>query len=144
MEVQAYAYDARTRAARLARLLGDTALADRLEAAAGGLRERFEAAFWVPDLGWYALALDGTKRPMDALASNQGHALWCGIAGPDRAASVARWLGSERMDSGWGLRSFGAGQPGYSALGYHTGSVWPHDTAIAVAGLRRVMGATNV
>lgn len=137
VEVQAYAYDARTRAARLARLLGDTALADRLEAAAAGLRERFEAAFWVPDLGWYALALDGTKRPMDALASNQGHALWCGIAGPDRAASVARWLGSERMDSGWGLRSFGAGQPGYSALGYHTGSVWPHDTAIAVAGLRR-------
>jgi glycogen debranching enzyme len=137
VEVQGYAYDARVRMAQLARALGDTALAARLGEEAERLRERFEAAFWVPDRATYALALDGQKRPMDAIGSNQGHALWSGIVSEAHAAVVAGHLGGAGLDSGWGLRTFAAGQPGYSPLGYHTGSVWPHDTAIAVAGLRR-------
>ncbi len=136
-EVQGYAYDARRRLARLARLRGDGALADRLDRAADRLGAAFDAAFWVPDLETYAIALDGAKRPADAVASNQGHALWSGIVPPARAAAVADRLTSAAMRSGWGLRTFAAGQPGYSPLGYHTGTVWPHDTAIAVAGLTR-------
>jgi glycogen debranching enzyme len=137
VEVQGYAYDARRRAARLARRLGDHALAARLEAAARRQRRRFDAAFWVADRGYFAIALDGAKAQMDALASNQGHALWSGIVDPGRAASVAGWLAGPQMSSGWGLRTYGTGQPGYSPFGYHTGTVWPHDTALAVAGLRR-------
>ena len=137
VEIQGYAYDARVRMARLARALGDTGLAGRLEEAARHLRARFEAAFWVPDRATYALALDGRKRPMDAIGSNQGHALWSGIVSEEHAAAVAGHLSGAGLDSGWGLRTFAAGQPGYSPLGYHTGSVWPHDTAIAVAGMRR-------
>ena len=136
-EVQGYAYDARVRAARLARALGDSPLAQHLEMEAQRLRARFEAAFWVPDRATYALALDGQKRPMDAIGSNQGHALWSGIVSEDHAAAVARQLAGSGLDSGWGLRTYAAGETGYSPLGYHTGSVWPHDTAIAVAGLRR-------
>ncbi|MHB8892949.1 MAG: amylo-alpha-1,6-glucosidase, partial [Candidatus Limnocylindrales bacterium] len=136
-EVQGYAYDARIRAARLARALDDPALALRLEQEATHLRARFEAAFWVPERATYALALDGRKRPMDAIGSNQGHALWSGIVSEDHAAAVAARLAGPGLASGWGLRTFAAGQPGYSPLGYHTGTVWPHDTAIAVAGLRR-------
>jgi glycogen debranching enzyme len=136
-EVQGYAYDARVRVARLARVLGETALAGHLEAEAGRLRARFDTAFWVPDRATYALALDGRKRPMDAIGSNQGHALWSGIVSEGHAAAVAGHLAGPGLDSGWGLRTFAAGQPGYSPLGYHTGTVWPHDTAIAVAGLRR-------
>lgn len=136
-EVQGYAYDARIRTARLARALDDPALARRLEQEAIHLRARFDAAFWVPERVTYALALDGRKRPMDAIGSNQGHALWSGIVSEDHAAAVAARLGGPGLASGWGLRTFAAGQPGYSPLGYHTGTVWPHDTAIAVAGLRR-------
>ncbi len=137
VEVQGYAYDARVRAARLARVLGDVALAEHLEEEARRLRARFDAAFWVPDRGTLALALDGRKRPMDAIGSNQGHALWSGVVSAEHAAAVAGHLVGGDLDSGWGLRTFASGQPGYSPLGYHTGTVWPHDTALAVAGLRR-------
>lgn len=136
-EVQGYAYDARVRAARLARAVGDPGLARQLDRDARRLRTRFEAAFWVRDRATYALALDGRKRPMDAIGSNQGHALWSGIVDAEYAAAVARQLAGPGLDSGWGLRTYAAGEPGYNPLGYHTGTVWPHDTAIAVAGLRR-------
>lgn len=135
--VQGYAYDARVRIARLARARGDLTLARRLEAEARRLRARFESAFWVPEQATYALALDGHKQPMDAIGSNQGHALWSGVVGPRRAAAVAALLCGPGLNSGWGIRTFAAGQPGYSPLGYHTGTVWPHDTAIAVAGLQQ-------
>ena len=134
-EVQGYAFDAWRRMARLARVVGDDELAAGLERRAARLRRRFEAAFWVPDRAAYALALDGDKRPMDALGSNMAHALWSGIVGRGRAAVVASHLASPAFDSGWGIRTLAASEPGYDPLGYHTGSVWPHDTAIAVAGL---------
>ncbi len=137
VEVQGYAYDARVRMARLARILGHPALAIQLEAAARRLRERFDPAFWVPDRATYALALDGTSRQMDAIGSNQGHALWTGIVSDQHAAGVAARFADPSMASGWGLRTLAAGEPGYRPLGYHTGTVWPHDTALAVAGLRR-------
>ncbi len=137
VEVQGYVHDAKLRLARLARTRGDPALAERLESDAARLRDRFEQAYWVPARGAYAMALDREKRPADADASNVGHALWSGVVSRERAAQVAARLTGERLDSGWGIRTLAAGEPGYNPLGYHTGSVWPHDNAIAVAGLKR-------
>ena len=136
-EVQGYVFDAKTRLARLARVRGDTGLADRLESEAATLRDRFEQAFWVEDQGYYAMALDSDKRPADAIGSNAGQCLWTGIASPARARSVAERLLSPDLFSGWGIRTYASGQAGYNPLGYHTGTVWPHDTSLVAAGLKR-------
>ena len=137
VEVQGYVYDAKRRMARLAAIRGETELAARLETEAAALRERFEAAFWVPDLRYYAMALDGEKRPADAITSNPGQALWSGIVAPERARPVADRLLGPGLYSGWGVRTYAAGQPGYNPIGYHTGTVWPHDTSLIAAGLKR-------
>ena len=136
-EVQGYVHDAKRRMAKLARHRAEHELADRLEREADQLRTRFNDAFWIADRGFFAMALDGSKRPMDALASNVGQALWGGIIDPARASSVVGGLTGATLDSGWGVRTYGAGQPGYNPLGYHTGSVWPHDNALIVAGIKR-------
>jgi len=136
-EVQGYVFDAKRRMAGLARVRGEQALAERLEQDAEQLRERFEAAFWVEDQGYYAMALDRDKRPADAIASNAGHCLWSGIVAPARARKVATRLMSPSMFSGWGVRTYAADQPGYNPLGYHTGTVWPHDTSLIADGLKR-------
>ncbi len=137
VEVQAYAIGAFRAMAGLADRRGEDALATRLRARGEALRERLEADFWCPDLHRYAMALDGAGRRVDALASNVAHAMWQGAVEEDRAARTARDLAGPEMDSGWGLRTYAAGQPGYNPMSYHVGSVWPHDTAIAIAGLRR-------
>lgn len=136
-EVQGYVHDAKRRMAGLARRRGDRGLAERLEREADDLRARFEAAFWVEDQGSYAMALDRHKRPANAIASNAGQAMWGGIVDPARAASVVRTLTGSGLDSGWGIRTLGAGQPGYNPLGYHTGTIWPHDNALIAAGMKR-------
>jgi glycogen debranching enzyme len=136
-EVQAYVYGAWVGGAALAWAAGDHVTASERAARAVELRERFNAAFWLPEQGWYALALDADKRPVDALASNLGHLLWCDIVPPRRAQSVADAIMSPELRSGWGVRTLATSMARHDPLGYHTGSVWPHDTAIAVAGLRR-------
>ena len=136
-EVQGYVYDAKRRMAGLATVRGETKLASRLLNEAETLRQRFEDRFWVEDQRYYAMALDGQKRHLDAIASNAGHCLWSGIVSPDRARDVADRLMSPQMFSGWGIRTYAAGQPGYNPIGYHTGSVWPHDTSLIAAGLKR-------
>ena len=136
-EVQGYVFDAKLRMARLARRRGEVDLAVRLEADAELLRQRFEAAFWVEDLGTYAMALGADKRLADALTSNQGQALWSGIVDPQRARSVVDRLTGPGLHSGWGIRTYAAGQPGYNPLSYHVGSIWPHDNALILAGLKR-------
>jgi glycogen debranching enzyme len=137
LEVQCYAIAAFRAMARQATRRGEPDLAAHLETAATALSSRLEGAFWVEDLDRYAMALDGDGNAADALASNVGHGLWTGTLDRHRAAAVARDLSGPRLSSGWGLRTFAAGQPGFNPLGYHLGTVWPHDTAIAVAGLRR-------
>jgi glycogen debranching enzyme len=137
IEVQAYAIGAFRAMAGLADRRGDDALATRLRGRGEALRERLETEFWCPDLDRYAMAIYGAGQRADALASNVAHALWQGVVGEDRAARVARDLAGPGMDSGWGLRTYAAGQPGYNPMSYHVGSVWPHDVAIAIAGLRR-------
>ncbi len=136
-EVQGYVFDAKRRMAALAAVRGDDALAARLRSEAETLRRRFEEAFWVEDQRYYALALDGKKRQLDAIASNAGQCLWSGIATPARARDVADRLMSPSMFSGWGVRTYASDQPGFNPIGYHTGSVWPHDTSLIAAGLKR-------
>jgi glycogen debranching enzyme len=137
-ELQGYAYDARLRTARLARTFwGDDLLAHRLEQEAAELHTRFEDTFWDDRRGHYLLALDGRRRRVDALTSNIGHLLWSGIADSRHARVSARQLLSDELFSGWGIRSLSAGDAPYDPLGYHVGCVWPHDSAICAAGLRR-------
>lgn len=136
-EVQAYAYAAYTGAAALATALGRPGSATELTAKAENLQERFEAAFWLDDLGTYALALDGSKRPLRVVSSNAGHALFGGIAGPDRASRVSDTLLSPASYSGWGVRTIAAGQARFNPMSYHNGSVWPHDNALIALGFAR-------
>ena len=138
VEVQGYVYDAKVRMAELARRVWrDEALAVRLEREAATLRERFDAAFWLPERGWYALGLDAEKRPVDALASNMGHLLWSGIVPADRVAEIATKLVSGPLWSGWGVRTLAADEPAFDALEYHNGTVWPHDNSLIAFGLAR-------
>ena len=136
-EVQGYVYDAKRRLAGLARMRGEDALAQRLDADADTLAARFEAAFWVEDQRYYAMALDGQKRRCDAIGSNAGQCLWSGIVSKERARDVIDRLLRPSMFSGWGIRTYASDQPGYNPIGYHTGTVWPHDTSLIAAGLKR-------
>jgi glycogen debranching enzyme len=137
-EIQGYAYDARVRAARLARTFWhDSALADRLERDAAALKARFNRDFWLEDRQFFALALDGDGRKVDSLTSNIGHLLWSGIADEAKAEACVRHLMGSGLFSGWGVRTMAEGEARYNPIGYHVGTVWPHDNSIIAWGLRR-------
>jgi glycogen debranching enzyme len=137
-EIQGYVYDAKLRSARLARLFwNDSALAERLEREAEELKLRFNRDFWVEGRQFFALALDGDKRQVDSLTSNIGHLLWSGIADEEKALACVRHLMGDRLFSGWGVRTMAEGEGGYNPVGYHVGTVWPHDNSIIAWGLRR-------
>jgi len=136
-EVQGYQYAALLGRADLAEAFGEPMTAARLRDRAQTLREEFAATFWLPDRGWYAVALDGRKNRVDALTSNVGHCLWTGIALDEHVERLIETLSSDEMDSGFGLRTLATSMGAYNPMSYHNGSVWPHDTAIAVAGLMR-------
>ncbi|MFT4211016.1 MAG: glycogen debranching N-terminal domain-containing protein [Microbacterium sp.] len=134
-EVQAYAYEAAMHGADLLEHFGQDG--SEWRDWAQRLRRRFHETFWIEDAaGAYpAIALDAAKRPVDSLTSNLGHLLGTGLLDHDQAALVAARLLSPGLDSGFGLRTLSTDAAGYWPLGYHRGSVWPHDTAIAVRGL---------
>ncbi|HWK45299.1 MAG TPA: amylo-alpha-1,6-glucosidase [Stellaceae bacterium] len=136
-EVQAYAYAAYRGAADLSIALGDAARHSDLCAAAETLRQRFEAAFWLEDLGTYALALDGAKRPCRVRASNAGHVLLGGLASASRAKRVAETLMSDTSFSRWGIRTIAKTEARYNPMSYHNGSVWPHDNGMIALGFGR-------
>ncbi|MFF3228370.1 glycogen debranching N-terminal domain-containing protein [Nocardia suismassiliense] len=136
-EVQGYVYAARVARAEIADALGDPETAVRLRQAAEELKERFDAAFWDPKNGCYAIALDDRKHRVDAVTSNAAQCLWTGIVQERRAGQLIEQLGGPAMDSGFGLRTLAEHMGAYNPMSYHNGSVWPHDTAIAVAGLLR-------
>jgi glycogen debranching enzyme len=137
-ELQGYAYDAKTRGARLARLVWkDTALAERLEKEASELKRRFNRDFWVADGEYFALALDPQGNQVDALTSNNGHLLWSGIVDKPKARAVVRHLMGSRLFSGWGVRTLAKGEGRYNPIGYHVGTVWPFDCSFIAWGLRR-------
>jgi glycogen debranching enzyme len=137
-ELQGYAYDAKLRGARLARLVWkDPELADTLERQAADLKRRFNRDFWVEDDQYFALALDAEGKQVDSLTSNNGHLLWSGIVDKSKAKAVARHLMGPRLFSGWGVRTLAEGEGRYNPIGYHVGTVWPFDCSFIAWGLRR-------
>jgi glycogen debranching enzyme len=136
-EVQGYVYGALCSRAALALALGDARSARDLRRQAAGLKRRFNATFWLPHRGYYALALDADKRPVESLASNMGHCLWTGIIDRRHAPAVADALLGPPLFSGFGVRTLASSMGAYNPMSYHNGSVWPHDNAIIAAGLRR-------
>ena len=136
-EVQGYVYAAKLAASRLARMLGDADRSCELEVQAETVRTKFEDEFWCEDLGTYALALDGKKRPCRVRTSNAGHCLYTGIASPARARRVAENLLSDECFTGWGIRTVANTESRYNPLSYHNGSIWPHDNSIIANGMAK-------
>ncbi len=136
-EAQALAYTAFLSRAWMAYDAGDEALAAQLTGEAAQLKKRFNEEFWMSDRGYFAVALDGDKRQVDACASNMGQCLWHGIIDEDKVPQVAERLMSREMFSGWGVRTLASDMGAYNPASYHNGSVWPHDNAIIAAGLMR-------
>ncbi|MDY0009455.1 MAG: amylo-alpha-1,6-glucosidase [Bdellovibrionales bacterium] len=140
-EVQGYVYAAKRAAAGMARRLGLPDRAAVLLQQAENLKNHFNDVFWQEDMGTYALALDGDKKPCRVKASNAGHLLFCGIVPEDRALRVMDVLMSDDMFSGFGIRTLGAGEKRYEPVknpeGYHNGTVWTHDTALCAAGMAK-------
>jgi len=136
-EVQGYVYSAYIARAWMAYDAGDQTLAAEFLSRADRLKRQFNEQFWLPDRGYYAIALDRDKRPVDACASNMGHCLWSGIVDEDKGRQVADRLVSPEMFSGWGVRTLATDMGAYNPVSYHNGSVWPHDNALIVAGLMR-------
>jgi glycogen debranching enzyme len=144
-EVQGYVYAALVARGHCATEAGDHELAASLTTRADVLKERFNRDFWVetPEGGYFAIGLDRDKRKIDGLASNMGHCLWTGIVDEEKAPFVAQALMSDDMFSGWGIRTLAESNGGYNPISYHCGSVWPHDNALAAAGLMRYGFATE-
>ncbi|WP_018762563.1 amylo-alpha-1,6-glucosidase [Arthrobacter sp. 135MFCol5.1] len=136
-EVQGYVYSAYLARSWIAHDAGDLALAAHYRDLGAELKKRFNEQFWLPDRGYYAIALDRDKKPVDACASNMGQCLLFGIADQDKAALVTEQLMSPEMFSGWGVRTLASNMGAYNPASYHNGSVWPHDNAIIAAGLLR-------
>lgn len=137
VEVQAYAYLAKVEIAELFRRTGELERAEVLRREAEELRRRFNVDYWLEDLGIYALARQAKGRKVSVVSSNPGHALWAGICDEPKAGSTVRRMMNEDMFSGWGIRTLSEGEHSYNPIGYHLGTVWPHDNAFAAAGFRR-------
>jgi glycogen debranching enzyme len=135
-EVQAYVYSAKIRLAEIARMKKRIDLADRWEDEAKDLKNRFNQDFWVEDEAFCALALDGDGNQVDSISSNPGHCLNLGILSPEKAYSVAERLRAPDMFNGWGIRTLSSLSPAYNPMGYHVGSVWPHDNSMIALGVR--------
>lgn len=135
-EVQAYVYAAKIRLSEIARLKKRLDLADRWQDEAKDLKRRFNQDFWMEEEDFCALALDGDGNPVDSITSNPGHCLNLGILSPEKAYSVAERLRAPDMFNGWGVRTLSSLSPAYNPMGYHVGSVWPHDNSLIALGLR--------
>ena len=137
VEVQAYVYAAWRAAERIASRLGHPKRAVACGEMADAMAVRFDEQFFDPTLGTYVLALDGDKKPCRVRASNAGHALFAGVAYPERAESVVRTLTGDASFCGWGIRTVSSTESRYNPMSYHNGSVWPHDNALIAAGFAR-------
>ncbi|CDN57881.1 Amylo-alpha-1,6-glucosidase family protein (plasmid) [Neorhizobium galegae bv. officinalis bv. officinalis str. HAMBI 1141] len=136
-EVQAYVYGAWQAAAEIFRRLDRPEQATSFMARAEGFRRAFDSTFFDEELGTYVLALDRDKRPCRVRSSNAGHALFTGLAYPDRAERVVRTMMSASSFCGWGIRTIPSTEARYNPMSYHNGSIWPHDNALIASGLAR-------
>jgi len=135
-EVQAYFYAAKVRLAEIARMKKRIDLADQWKEEARKLKFRFNRDFWMQDQDYCALALDGEGKQVDSITSNPGQCLHLGLLTPEKAYSVAERLRAPDMFNGWGIRTLSSLSPAYNPMGYHIGSVWPHDNSLIALGLR--------
>jgi glycogen debranching enzyme len=137
VEVQGYTFAAFLAMAALAKHREDDAAAAQWRTRAETIRTAVESRYWVSELGFYALAIDGEGAPCRVRASNPGHLLYTGLPSAERAAALAAKFDSPSFSSGWGIRTLARDETRYNPMSYHNGSVWPHDTAICAAGLAR-------
>ena len=137
VEEQAFYAMALERMAAILVALEEDEEADRYLVRAEALRRRWHQAFWLPDEGFYAMALDAAKRPVASIGSNPGHALGAGIVPIDHARRVADRLLAPDLFSGWGVRTLSAEHPSYNPFAYHLGTVWPVEQATFALGLKR-------
>ena len=135
VEVQAYVYQAKTGLADLFENLHNPKMAKELRQQAASLKVTFHDAFWMKEHGFYAIALDKDKNQVGTLTSNPGHVLYSGIMNEECIESVSRVLTSEKMFSGFGVRTMAEGEAGYNPMSYHDGSVWPHDNSMILLGM---------
>jgi glycogen debranching enzyme len=143
-EVQGYVFAAYLSTADLATRLGHSQFAAELQERAHVLQQAFLRDFWMDDHGTVALALDCDKRPCRVIASNAGHCLAAGLLDHAHASAAAERLLVPEMFSGWGVRTLASNERRYNPMSYHNGSVWPHDNAIAAAGLARAGRHTGI
>ena len=136
-EVQSYVHAAKLGIANVAEQMGNSAMAADLRRQAEALRKQFQESFWLPELGVFAMALDGEKRPCAVRSSNAGHCLFSGIASEQQHRSITREMLAQPFFSGWGVRTIVSGEKRYNPMSYHNGSMWPHDNAIIAAGALR-------
>jgi glycogen debranching enzyme len=137
VEVQGYVYRAKLLIADLYGRIGENDTASRLRSQAAGLKRDFNHDFWVEGKNFYAIALQKDEKPAAVISSNPGQALWSGIVDEDKAEAVMQRLTAEDMFSGWGIRTLSQKERRYNPIGYHLGTVWPHDNSMIAAGLRR-------
>ncbi len=134
-EVQGYVYDAKYRMASLLRMFGDNTRAEKLKREANELARKFDKSFWSTERGFYAMALDAEKKPLEVVSSNPGHLLWSRIINRERARAVTQRMMKEDMFGGWGWRTMAATEQVFNPLSYHRGSVWPHDNSVIAHGM---------
>jgi len=135
-EAQGYAHAARRRLGPVLERLGEPELAAGNRAQAATLRQKFNDDYWLEEQRFFAMALDGERRPVVTVSSNPAHCLWSSIVEPARAGDVVSRLMQNDMFTGWGLRTLTGGNPRFNPIGYHVGSVWPHDNSIAGMGFK--------
>ncbi|MBX9942069.1 MAG: hypothetical protein K2Y32_22580 [Candidatus Obscuribacterales bacterium] len=136
-EVQGYLYDAWLAAAQFKELSGKTGEAEKLKAKGARLKEHFQKAFFPENSDFPALAIDGAGKPCQVTSSNAGHLLVSEIITPKQARTICDRLMQEGMYSGFGIRTLSQGESRYDPESYHNGSVWPHDNAMIIEGMRK-------
>lgn len=124
-EEQGFVYAAKFMFAEVLWSLGERDEAARLFHEAAELKKRFNAAFWLDDLGFYAMGLDSRKRPIRSVGSNPGHCLATGIVDRERVLPTVGRLVANDLFTGWGIRTLSDRHPAYNPHSYHRGSVWP-------------------
>jgi glycogen debranching enzyme len=136
-EAQGYLYSALCGLVPVFEALDDPEEAERLRRDAEALKQRFRNDFWLPGRHLVPMALDGEMRPAEVMSSNAGQVLWSNILSQNQAAAVRDALFSNDMFTGWGVRTISSECPAFNPVGYHLGTIWPHDNAIIAAGLKR-------
>ncbi|MGW9019269.1 MGH1-like glycoside hydrolase domain-containing protein, partial [Priestia megaterium] len=137
-EVQGYVYQAKMGIALLYEAVDKTEEAKLLKEKAALLKKKFDEQFWMDDVSFYAIALDQNKEKVGTITSNPGHVLLSEMLNEEKVEHVASMLVSDKMFSGYGIRTMGEGESGYNPISYHDGSIWPHDNSLILLGLSKV------